>query len=117
MKFLRMMLIVFSIGFSTHSNAAAVRNSIEADINIVGAVSCGDWINSHTHNLTAASWGEYWLIGFLSGIAAGSRIDFMKNTESSLIVKMMNKYCTSHPLDSTSAGANVLLYELIGKMQ
>ena len=117
MKNLSMLLFVLTIGFSANSNAAAVRNSNEADINIVGAVSCGDWINYHAHNLTSASWGEYWLIGFLSGIAAGTKIDFMKNTDSKYIVSRMNNYCTSHPLDSTSAGANALLYELIGKMQ
>jgi hypothetical protein len=66
MKFLRILLIVFTCGLSANSNATAVRGgNEEAEINIVGAVSCGDWVNDHSHNLASASWEEYWLIGFL----------------------------------------------------
>jgi hypothetical protein len=110
------MLIVLTFGFSANGNATAVRNNNEADINIVGAVSCGDWDNDHSHFLAAASWGEYWLIGFLSGIAAGSNMDFMKDADANSIVIWMNNYCSNHPLDSVSAGANILMNELIRKM-
>ena len=118
MNFLRIILIVFTFVFSANSYATAVRGSNdESDINIVGAVSCVDWVNDHSHNSASASLGEYWLIGFLSGIAAGTKTDFMKNSDANSIVTWMNQYCSKHPLDSISVGVNVLINEKIREMQ
>ena len=111
------MLIVFTLGTSAHCHATAVRGSNnEAGIYIVGEVNCDEWINDHSHDLATASLEEYWLVGFLSGIAVGSKTDFMENTDPNSIFKLMDNYCSSHLTDSTANGANEIMNDLIIKM-
>lgn len=112
MKFIRLMLIVFSIGFSTNSKAVVV----------FGEISCGKWDKTSTAKFgTDEAWDKIahriWLTGFLSGAAFSSNIDVLKNTDAESVYLWMDNYCRSHSLDTVTAGANALLIELTKRMK
>ena len=66
-----------------------------------GARSCVGWqqyrqderagypLNSETY--------ETWLIGYLSGLVAGSGMDFLAGTDNESVFQMMDAYCSANP--------------------
>lgn len=97
MKFLRLMLVVFTIGFSTNCNAITVR----------GAPSCGNWFEDATR-----IGSKHWLNGFLSGAAAQKGEDILGVVDADSVFLWMDNYCRNNPLDSVFQGATKLTKEL-----
>ena len=106
MKLLKLILIVFTIGFSTSSNA----------LDVVGTASCGDWVKDRADNGRNKVAKESWLVGYLSGIAIDSNKDFLKFNDTNSFYLWMDDYCKSNPLSNTSAGGKKLSMELIKRM-
>ena len=79
------------------------------------APSCGEWIVHREKSDTLALGNASWLLGYLSGLAAGSGKDTLSGTENSSIYKWMDSYCRSNPLRDLGSGANALAAELTGK--
>ena len=51
---------------------------------------------------------QTWLIGYLSGLVAGSGMDFLAGTDNELVFQMMDAYCSANPLmNLASAGTYV----------
>lgn len=106
MKLFIVMLIVFSIGFSTNSNA----------VDVIANRTCGVWAKDHAASSWEAAQDDSWLYGYLSGYAMESRVDFLHSTDADSIILWMNNYCNTNPLDYISVGVIKLKKELIGRM-
>lgn len=108
MKRLKLLLISFTI-------AAAA--SSEASVLIRGAAKCGSWVSDRNVGgaLTAAN--EFWLLGYLSGLAVGARLDFMRTADPKSLELWMDNYCRNNPLDSIATGADALATELVKRMR
>jgi hypothetical protein len=100
MKFLRLMLMVSAIGFSVNSNA----------VEYMGVTSCEEWVNRQSTNDSS---GEEWLLGYLSGVAAGKNIDLLGGAERKSLFLWMDNYCQKNPLKRIDSGAHDLASELI----
>lgn len=51
---------------------------------------------------------ETWLIGYLSGIVAGSGMDFLAGTDSESVFLMADAYCAEHPnMNLAGAGTRI----------
>lgn len=110
MKLLRVMLVVFAIGFSTNSNAL--------NIHIKGVASCGIWVKDRTEKIQSPLiWmvDQSWLLGFLSGMAIGTSKDVLKGIDSASIVLWMDNYCQKNPLNGTDDGGQELFLELMAR--
>ncbi|MCX7173377.1 MAG: hypothetical protein NT159_05525 [Proteobacteria bacterium] len=66
-----------------------------------GARSCNDWqqhrqeaIEGHTLN---ADFSQTWLVGYLSGLVAGSGMDFLVGTKNPVLYSMADELCRKHP--------------------
>lgn len=116
MKFLKLIWIVFAIGFSTNSNAVAIIGSSDT--------GCGLWIknrvNQQTNQQTSinvnAIGAENWIIGYLSGIAVITNSDFLIGVEAESIYLWMDKYCQKNPLNQIGDGGYDLAKELTKRM-
>jgi hypothetical protein len=64
---------------------------------------------------TLALGNASWLLGYLSGLAAGGGKDALSGAENSSIYKWMDSYCRSNPLRDLASGANALAAESTGK--
>jgi hypothetical protein len=109
MKFLRLMLIVVAMMFSTNSNALIV----------MGNPSCGQWVKDRAlqaGDQTDALINKAWLVGYLSGLATSKRINFLKNSEAESIYLFMDNYCQKNPLNYVDNGADELAADLIKRM-
>jgi len=78
MKLIRLMLIVFAIGYSIPSKAA---------VTTMGTRPCGVWIKDHAQP-KELSWSaladDAWLTGMLSGIALGLDMDFLSGADGAI---------------------------------
>lgn len=112
MKFTRLILIIFVLGLSSNSNANG--------ITYLGSASCGDWIQNRTGGgdakLLLNTAQEFWLLGYLSGVANGLGVDFMRTSDAASFYLWMDNYCRDNPLDNVADGAVKLARELKKKM-
>lgn len=73
-----------------------------------GARSCEGWQQYSRDEKEASPINseiyQTWLIGYLSGIVAGSGIDFLAGTDTASVFLMVDAYCANHP-DMNLAGA------------
>jgi len=100
MKFLRLVLTVFAIGFSSNSDA----------IQFMGVPGCEEWANRHSTNDAAAM--EEWLLGFLSGLAAGQNKDLLKKVQKEYLFLWMDNYCQAYPSGRLDNGGHALAIQL-----
>jgi hypothetical protein len=101
------MLLAF--GFSTHSNGASSNR-----VATMGAVSCGKWVENRTMRFAISY--EYWLHGYLSGIAIGTNKNFLEGTDGDSLDLWMDDYCQKNPLNSIGNGGSALAMELMKRM-
>jgi hypothetical protein len=105
----RRWLNVLTIAF-----AAICFNTANAT-SIMGVRSCGQWVARKASDLDKAA-NEAWLLGYLSGLATGSRVDILRDTDYGSLMAWMDNYCNAHPLERVSSGAAQLYLELQGRM-
>jgi hypothetical protein len=82
-----------------------------------GARSCVVWqeyrrdqiagypLNSETY--------QTWLIGYLSGIVAGSGMDFLAGTDNESVFLMVDGYCAANPLMNLAAAGTYVARDLM----
>jgi hypothetical protein len=108
MKLIRLMFIVFAIGFA---------NGGRADENTaMGFRGCGTWIKDRAEKSWAATVEEGWLTGYLSGIAISSDVDFLKGADGNSFMFWMDNYCRDNPLSNLAVGGFQLASELKKRM-
>ncbi len=79
------------------------------------AASCGEWIDHRKKSDTLALSNTSWLVGYLSGLAAGSGRNFLPGNENTEIFSWMDNYCRSNPLTDIAVGGSSLMAELVAK--
>lgn len=77
-----------------------------------GARSCEGWLQSSRDGKDGyprnSEIYETWLIGYLSGIVAGSGTDFLVGTETEAAFRMVDAYCIENPeMNLAGAGTHV----------
>ncbi len=78
-----------------------------------GAQSCGEWVTARAKDALSAE--TVWVLGFLSGLAAGEGVDFwgtpgaprVNPLDNASVYLWMDNYCKANPLHmiATAAGA------------
>jgi hypothetical protein len=77
-----------------------------------GARSCQGWqefrlAQKKGYSLDAEIY-ETWLVGYLSGIVAGSGTDFLVSTDNESVFRMVDGFCESNPqMNLSAAGTSV----------
>ena len=104
MKCIKLLLIVFVIGFSTNINASTVK----------GVASCGNW--NRFKGMPVRHEYEAWLAGYISGVSVGTNTDFLVGADVISFALWMDEYCKKHSSEYISEGANALIKKLIEKM-
>lgn len=84
-----MALLIFSLAISS-----AVPNANA--INVRAATSCGQWVSEKGTWEGAGS--NRWLLGFLSGLAAGGGKDILRGVDNESIYLWVDNYCRANPL-------------------
>ncbi|CAB3763107.1 hypothetical protein [Paraburkholderia solisilvae] len=82
---------------------------------IRGASSCGQWTEAHKSpdpSISSVAM-ERWLIGYLSGLALGTKKDIIKDTDNASIFQWITNYCNANPLDNVADAGETLWTELI----
>jgi hypothetical protein len=99
-----MALLLLNAGVS---NAQYVRGYITS--------SCEEWVEeSKKANLDIDKAAlEAAMLAYLSGFAAGTRKDFLRDSDWPSIGLWMNNYCAANPLDELWQAAEKLAFELI----
>ena len=100
MKFFRLMLMVLTVGLSANCNG----------IQFMGVPSCVEWVNRHSTNDGAGM--EEWLLGFLSGLAAGKNIDLLKKAQKDYLYLWIDNYCQANPSGHVDNAAHDLADQL-----
>jgi hypothetical protein len=77
-----------------------------------GSRSCVSW---QEHRFEQADGHAYsseidqtWLVGYLSGVVAGSGIDFLVGTDNEMIFAMADEYCQMQPRGQLAAAGTSL---------
>jgi hypothetical protein len=89
----------------------------KADVNIRGASSCETWISERASGLTtAASHEKSWLLGFQSGLATATGIDFWGRAEvnrldNDWVFTWVDNYCKANPQRDIDDAAVALFSE------
>ena len=106
MKKINILILTVLIFISPLSNAQAIQ--------IKGMPSCGNWISEREKSDNKPDYANrLWLLGYMSGIAAGTNKNFLPGTDSDSIYLWMDNYCKSHPLKNVSDGGLYLYFELL----
>jgi hypothetical protein len=83
-------------------------------VNVRGARSCGEWIQSHAEaNSWTALVEESWVIGYLSGMAMTSNTDFVHGTDNQSIFLWISNYCQANPLNDVADASDELARQLV----
>jgi len=56
---------------------------------------------------------QTWLIGYLSGVVAGSGIDFLTGTENESLFSMADVYCQANPLGHLAPAGTAMARDLM----
>lgn len=104
MKLRATLLLLLAVGFSSVCEAGQ-------GIAIKASIPCPDWTKWRTTSGTFAA-GEFWVFGYLSGIAIGTNVNFLDGVGTNAIEAWMDNYCKGHPLDTVADGAKNLAIEL-----
>lgn len=79
-------------------------------IEVRGIRSCGEWVNDKE---ILAFGNQTWLIGYLSGLAVGTKKQLLSGTDNQSIYLWVENYCRANPLRSLSDAGNALYFELV----
>jgi hypothetical protein len=88
-------------------SAASISSLAAGTVRVQGGSSCGTWVSER------GPYHKGWLLGYLSGIAMGSAIDILGDTDYDSIYLWMDKYCRDNPLKKISDGGSDLALELV----
>ena len=89
---------------------AVLSLNANAAVTLLGVSSCGAYVKSVEDNVVSLEFA--WIVGYLSGLSAGTGVDLLKNTDGPSIRLWIEKYCRSNPLKSVDNATNELAIEL-----
>lgn len=77
-----------------------------------GARSCGAWQENRQDERDGyprdAETFQTWVVGYLSGVVAGSGMDFLAGTDNEVVFAMIDVYCDANPqMNLADAGTHV----------
>lgn len=79
-------------------------------------ISCGAWIEARKMESVRAWEDEKWVLGFLSGMAAESNIDFLHGADAPGIFSAMDNECARDPLQQMDEAARAVMTKLVQRM-
>ena len=85
-------------------------------ISIRGAIaqSCGVWVEESKQEMNVRKAGlRNAVMGYLSGLAVGTKMDILKNTDFDSVMLWVTNYCTANPLDKMVDASDALFRELM----
>ena len=77
-------------------------------ITSIGGRSCGVWVRDTSTDSIQRTANRVWLVGYLSGIAAGQNIDVLKGLNPESVFLWVDNYCRSNPLESVASAGQEL---------
>ena len=84
-----------------------------------GARSCAGWLEFRQDEkagyLLSAEIYQTWLVGYLSGIVAGSGMDFLAGTDNETVFVMVDGYCDDNPQTNLAAAGTYIARTLMLK--
>jgi hypothetical protein len=88
----------------------------------IGGRSCGNWTQWRQSKSVNAGLSTQWVAGFLSGKNTQSDFsnpqdDPLRGADFAGLMAWIDNYCSSHPLESIHAAANMLMDELRARAQ
>ena len=86
---------------------APAADSVDAPVR--GAPSCGEWVAQRKKADTLALSNANWLLGYLSGLGAGSGRNVLGGRDNAAVFAAMDKYCSEHPFKDAAAGGAAML--------
>ena len=92
---------------------APAADSVDASVR--GAPSCGEWVAQRKKADTLALANANWLLGYLSGLGAGSGRNVLAGRDNAAVFAAMDKYCREHPFKDAAAGGAAMLEESAGR--
>jgi len=92
-------------------------SALAAAVDSRGARSCAAWLEHRSaqpdgHALSSEI-DQTWLVGYLSGVVAGSGMDFLIGTDNESIFLMVDDYCQANPLGQLAAAGTSIARELM----
>ncbi len=88
----------------------------QADIVVYGANACETWTAERQKGESGANWERPWLFGYLSGVARGSDIDFLKGADPQKLLAWIDRFCQDNPKANLGEAAEVLAQALVRAM-
>lgn len=82
-------------------------------VTVLGGGSCGQWISDRKSNKMMSATKEFWLLGYISGLAAATDKDVLKGMDSNSMEAWIDNYCGNNPLDRFVNAADALFIELV----
>ncbi len=86
-------------------------------VTVMGARSCGTWIESRKSGGISEIAPQAWIVGYLSGISVESGKDILASTDANSLYLWMDKYCRDNPLERLDNGGYNLFIELARKIR
>ena len=87
---------------AANANAVVVR----------GGPSCPEWTKSRQTTNEGANANEFWLLGYLSGLAVSSNADVLRNTTNPSLMAWIDNYCRTNTLHYLEQAGSGLFNEL-----
>jgi hypothetical protein len=75
------------------------------------AKDCGEWLRERQSKEKHAE--QSWMLGYLSGLAVGTKRDFLRGTSSEALKLWVDNYCKVNPLNNLGVAGAELAKELI----
>jgi hypothetical protein len=118
----RALLLAAVLGLSSAVPAVADddRRLIGDDMTLIGLGwgACGTWTARRTARHADPAPYEQWVLGYLSGVAAGSaaldppkRLNPLNGVDAQAVSAWMDNYCRAHPLVTIFYAANAFVRE------
>jgi hypothetical protein len=80
-----------------------------------GPATCATWVQSRSPGVnpvdTAAT--EYWVEGYLSGLAVGSHRDMIGSFRHDALAAWLDRYCTANPQTKLPMAVHALAAEMV----
>lgn len=99
---MKLILTLFIVFVVHGANAVTVR----------GGPSCADWLNERKATPNALSHNEFWLLGYISGLAVATNANVLRNTANTSLMSWVDSYCRSNSLHNLEEAGGQLFLEL-----
>ena len=81
-------------------------------VTVRGGPSCATWLKDRQVSDSNGNYNEFWLLGYLSGIAVASNTDVLRGTPNNALMSWVDNYCRTNSLQNLEQAGGELFYEL-----